>query len=130
MLLSKYQGRIQIYVSLQAFGEQILTPFSSGAIGGGNQGAMFGLGNRVSTAIRARNPARNYIVGIAGSVRAPEFGTVTDYALNGARIPYVFTIRLPAGGASGFEPPTTAISGIGSETFYGLLEFGLYLAGQ
>jgi hypothetical protein len=130
MILGKYSGRITAYVSLQAFGEQILTPFSSENVGGGDQVAILNVANRIANAIRLRNPARNYVTGIGGALRTPQFGTVTDYALGQVRVPYVFTIMLPSGGASGFEPPTTQISSIGSETFYGLLEIGYYLIGQ
>lgn len=130
MVLGKYAGRVTMYVSLQAFGEQIVTPFSSENVGGGNQAAMMAVANRVRNVIQGRNPSRNYVTGIAGSLRAPEFGTVTDFALSQVRVPYVFTIFLPAGGSTGFDPPTTQIAGIGSETFYGLLELSKYLMEQ
>lgn len=130
MVLGKYAGRITMYVSLQAFGELILTPFSSDNVGGGDQAAMLNVANRVRAAIQARNPVRNYSVGIAGGLRPAEFGTVTDFALSQVRVPYVFSIFLPAGGVTGFDPPTTQIAPIGSETFYGLLELAVYLIGQ
>lgn len=119
-----------MYISLQAFGELIVTPFSNDNIGGGDQVAMTNVANRIRNAIHGRNSARNYQVGIAGGLRPAEFGTVTDFALSQLRIPYVFTIFLPAGGVTGFDPPTTQIAPIASETFYGLLEPALYLMGQ
>lgn len=130
MSSSKYAGRVTAYISLQAFGEQVLMPFSSSNIAGGNTIALTNVANRIATAIQGRNPQRNYQVGVGGALRAPQSGTSTDYALGFVGIPYVFTLMLPSGGASGFDPPTTVISSIGSETFYGLLEVPLYLIGQ
>lgn len=130
MVLGKYAGRITMFISLQAFGEIIATPFSSDNVGGGDQAAMINVANRIRSAIQGRNAARNYVVGIAGGLRPAEFGTVTDFALSQVRVPYVYTIFLPAGGATGFDPPTTQIAPIGSETFYGLIETAYYLIGQ
>lgn len=130
MVLGKYAGRITMYISLQAFGELITVPFSSDNVGGGDHPRMINVANRIRDAIQGRNPSRNYVVGIAGGLRDPEFGTVTDFALSQVRVPYVYTIFLPAGGVTGFDPPTTQISPIASETFLGLLQPALYLIGQ
>jgi hypothetical protein len=69
---------------------------------------------------------RNYQVGIAGLLRTLERGTATDNALMSTRAEYVYTIMLPAGGSSGFDPPATAIRGVANETFPGLLLLGSY----
>lgn len=122
----KFTGRVRTFVSLEAFGEQILTPFSHAAIGGGNQPTLVNLANRIADAIRAQNPLRNYHIGIAGLLRAPESGTAIDNALMETRAEFVYAIRLPAGGPTGFDPPTTAIRGIANETLPGLLELGLF----
>lgn len=116
-------------MSLQAFGEQVLMPFSHTGSGGGNQALLTSLANRFAAAVRNQNPQRNYQVGVGGVLRSPQSGTVTDYALGFLGIDYVYTIMLPRGGVSGFDPPTSAIKEIGGETFYGLLEFANFLIG-
>lgn len=125
---SKYAGRIRSYVSLQAFGQQILMPFSHSNVAGGNTVALTNLANRIAARIQTIN-SRPYQVGVAGALRTPQSGTSTDYALGFIGIPYVYTFTVPSGGSTGFDPPTTLISGVGSEIFYGLLEIANYLIG-
>lgn len=116
----KYAGKILGYISLQAFGEQILVPYNYFNIGGGNNAIKITLANTAANAIRGVNPSRNYQVGIGAALNAPQFGTSTDYAKGTRLIEYVFTFRLPRGGTSGFEVPPTQIAGISRETFAGL----------
>lgn len=128
MSTSKYAGRISSYISLQAFGQQVLMPFSHSNLAGGNTVALTNLGNRIASRIQSIN-GRPYAVGVGGALRSSQSGTSTDYALGFLNIPYVYTFMVPGGGSSGFDPPTTIISPVGSEIFYGLLEIPLYFIG-
>lgn len=126
MVTGKFSGRARTFVSLLADGEQILTPFSYSPNGGGNQQALINLANRISDAIRGRNPLRNYQIGIAGILRPLERGTATDNALMETRAQYVYSIYLPGGGPNGYDPPASSIQPIANETFPGLLMLGTY----
>lgn len=125
----KFAGRVVMYVSLQAFGEQILLPYNFIGSGAGNQAALTNLANRIANAIRAVNPARNYQIGVGGVLRSPLFGTSTDYAKGTRGYQYVLTLNLPAGGASGYEVTVQDMPAILNETYEGLLQLGYYLAG-
>jgi Zinc carboxypeptidase len=105
-------------------------PFSHGNVQGGNPVVLTNLANRVAAEIRRINPARNYQVGVGGALRTAQYGTSTDYAIGYEGIQYVYTIMLPSGGVTGFDPPAASISGIAGETFYGLLQFAYYAIGQ
>jgi hypothetical protein len=126
---AKYLGRVAMYISLQAYGEQILLPYNYFNIGGGNTAALTAVANRAVAAIRTRNPARNYQVGIGAALRATQRGTSTDYVKGRVGIEYVFTYMLPrGGGATGFEVTEAELPGIVSETFFGLHEMALHLS--
>lgn len=125
---SKYIGRVSLYISLQAFGEQVLTPFNFNTNAGGNTAIINDLANRFANAVNAANPARNYQVGIGGSLRGIQHGTSTDYAIGGRGIPKALTILLPRGGASGYEVAAIDIQSIAGETFIGLEQIALHFA--
>lgn len=112
-----------MYLSLQAFGNQILTPYSYARVNYPENRRLQILGYNVAAAIR-RTYGRWYQVGQgARLLRSPEFGTSTDYAFGAAKIPAAFTIKLPRGGPSGFEVPANQLDRILSETFPGFLDF-------
>ncbi|KAG5675311.1 hypothetical protein PVAND_005222 [Polypedilum vanderplanki] len=126
----KYLGRVAMYISLQAFGEQILLPYNYFNIGGGNTAALTAVANRAIAAIRSRNPARNYQVGIGAALRGTQTGTSTDYVRGRVGIEYVFTYMLPRGsGATGYEVTEAEMFAILSETFLGLHEMAAHVAG-
>jgi hypothetical protein len=128
---SKYLGRVAMYISLQAYGEQILLPYNYLNIGGGNTAALTAVANRAIAAIRTRNPARNYQVGIGAALRTPQQGTSTDYVKGRVGTEYVFTFMLPRGsGPSGFEVTEAEMPALLSETFLGLTEMAAYLSEQ
>jgi hypothetical protein len=116
----KYANRVTVYISLQAFGQQILLPYNYFNTPGSNHAAKLAIANQAATAIRAVNPARVYSVGIGAALRGNSFGTSTDYAKGFLTIDNVFTFMLPSGGTSGFEVPESEITGISAETFAGL----------
>jgi hypothetical protein len=127
--LSKYIGRVSMYISLQAFGEQILLPFNYANVDGGNTEELTAVANRAIAAIRSRNSARDYEVGVGASVNGIQKGTSGDYAKGSASVEYVFTFMLPAGsGSSGYEVSEAELPGIISETYHGLREMAVYLA--
>lgn len=121
-LIKKYQSQIKMYLSLQSFGNQILTPYNYAVEDYQGQRELTRLGYRVAEAIRKINRT-TYRVGVGARLLAsPEFGTSSDYAFGAAKIPAAFTIKLPRGGETGYDVPEDKLDGILTETFVGFLE--------
>lgn len=116
-----------MYLSIQAFGQFIMTPYNHVPAGGFNFFELQNLGRRVSSAIQSVN-SRVYQVGTGGGLAGTEPGTPSDFAFSRG-INLSFTWRLPRGGTTGFDVPEREISGIVAETFVGFLEFANHVAG-
>lgn len=116
----KYANRVSVYISLQAFGQQILLPYNYFNTVSGNHAAKLALANQAATAIRTLNPSRVYSVGVGAALRGNSFGTSTDYAKGFLTVEYVYTFMLPRGGTSGFEVPEAEMPAILNESFAGI----------
>lgn len=126
-LLEKHDGRISMYLSLQAFGQQILTPFNYAPEVGQNHQELISLGEEVAKKIHSYND-RTYTYGAGGRLlENPEHGTSSDYAYGAKNVPLAFTIKLPGGGENGYEVSEDQLDGILTETWFGFLEFVEYV---
>jgi Zinc carboxypeptidase len=112
-----------MFLSLQAFGQQITIPYNYVAIGSQNQAVLTTLGNQVAAAIRSQPAQRTYAVGVGGALNGLESGTSLDFAYELRRIVKSFTMRLPRGGATGWDVPAAQLPALMSETFEGILVF-------
>ena len=110
-----------MFVSLNAFGQQITIPYSYISVGTLNQAMLTTLGNQAAAAIQSAPAGRDYTVGVAGVLNGIEHGTPIDYSYESVGITRSYAFRLPAGGSTGWDVPETQISAICSETFRGFL---------
>lgn len=117
-----------MYLSLQAFGQQIAIPYNYFAVGTQNQAALQNLAAQAANAIRSAPGQRAYTVGVGGILNGVEGGTSLDFAYESRRIPLSFTLRLPSGGSTGWDVPENQLPAILSETFRGFLVFAQHVA--
>lgn len=117
-----------MYLSLQAFGQQITIPYNYLAVGTQNQAALLNLGNQAAAAIRTAPSQRSYAVGVGGVLSGIESGTSLDFAYEIRRIPLSFTLRLPRGGSTGWDFPQSELSPVLTEAFRGFLVFARHVA--
>lgn len=118
----------RLYLSLQAFGQQITIPYNYFPVGSQNQASLLSLGNLAADAIRSAPAQRSYAVGVGGILRGLESGTSTDYAYETRRVPLTYAMHLPSGGSNGWDAPAAQMSAILSETFQGFLVFARHVA--
>lgn len=69
-----------------------------------------------------------YTIGNTAQTLYMSSGASKDYAAGPAGINLSFTMELPAGGSSGFDPPPSRIIPIVTETFAGLRQFALFVS--
>jgi Zinc carboxypeptidase len=117
-----------MYLSLQSFGEQILIPYKYFAVGTSNQAQLLSLGNQVAAAIRTTPSQRSYTVGVGGILNGVESGTSIDFSYELRRVTWSFAMRLPRGGANGWDFPANQLKAVLSESFTGFLVFARHLA--
>lgn len=89
------------------------------------------VGKRFSDAVYLANPTAryNYTVGNAAIVLYPAFGASDDYAAySGVNLAY--TIELPPGGWSGYDPPPEELESLTHETWMGFQEMLKYVANK
>lgn len=106
-----------MYVSLQAFGQQIVFPYQSFLINPSSHARFLALATSASQAVTSRT----YAVGQASALNGLERGTSLDYAHAQRRIPLAFTIRLPRGGSTGFDFPESQLQTALGEAFRAFL---------
>jgi Zinc carboxypeptidase len=116
-----------MYLSLQAFGEQITIPYNHFPAGTQNQAQLLTLGNQVAAAIRNSPAQRSYTVGVGGVLNGLERGTPIDFAYELRRIKWSFAMRLPRGGATGWDIPENQLLATLSESFSGFLVFARHV---
>lgn len=127
-ILLRYQSQARLFLSLQAFGQQITIPYNYIAVGSQNQAALLNLGNQAAAAIRTAPSQRSYAVGVGGLLNGVQSGTSLDYAYETIRVPLSFTLRLPRGGTTGWDVLQSEISAMVSEAFRGFLVFARHVA--
>lgn len=93
-----------------------------------SQRQLMRLGQNFATAIRESHQTI-YRVGPGARLMTPEFGTSSDYAFGEAKVSVAFTIKLPRGGATGFEVPEEDLDQILTETWNGFLRLATLIAG-
>lgn len=112
-----------MYVSLQAHGQQILTPFNYAPIVGDNHEEHMQLCKDVADRIESFY-GTEYTYGPGGELlENPERGTSSDYAHGHQHVPLAFTIKLPGGGENGYDVPESDLDHILTETWFGFLKF-------
>lgn len=129
-LINKYQSQIKIYLSLQSFGTQILTPYNYAVESYRGQREITRIAYRIANAIRKINRTYYRVGQGARLLPSPESGTSSDYAFGFAKIPVAVTVKLPRGGETGYEVPEEALDGILTESFVGFLELVTAFAGK
>ena len=128
-LVEKYRSRTKMYLSLQAYGQQILTPYNYANVVGSNQQELLSLAKKMAKEIESIN-GRKYSYGVGAKLSQPENGTSSDYAYGKKKIPLTFTVRLPAGPKKKpYEVPESDLTDILTESFYGFLAGAKYVAG-
>lgn len=126
-ILISYENT-RLYLSLQAFGQQITIPYNYFPVGSQNQAALISLGHSAADAIRSAPSQRSYAVGVGGILRGLESGTSTDYAYETRQVSLTYGLHLPSGGSTGWDVPEAQMSAILSETFRGFLVFARHVA--
>jgi hypothetical protein len=106
-----------MYISLQAFGQQIVFPYQSVTIPTSQQERFLALATQAAQAITTRT----YAVGQASALNGLERGTSLDFAYAQRRIPLTFTVRLPRGGSTGFDFPEAQLQAALGEAFRAFL---------
>ena len=116
-----------MYVSLQAYGQQILAPYNYAPISGDNHEESIALAEEVAKEIHTFN-GRTYTYGIgARLLEEPERGTSSDYAHGVRHIPLAYTVKLPAGGETGYDVSEEQLDGILTESWFGFLKLAEHL---
>lgn len=113
-------------MSLQAFGQQILTPFNHNRLWQSsfdkNTNRSLKLASLVANKIYSVNGRRYQVGRGALLLKTPESGTSSDYAYGAKGIPIAYTVKLPGGRKSVFEVPESELNAILTESFEGFLQ--------
>jgi hypothetical protein len=112
-----------MYLSIQGGGQQIAYPYNYSPVPSSNEAKLYNIANLAAAAIKAKNSARIYPIGIGGVLNGVESGTPIDYAYELKQIPLSFVLRLPKGATNSYDVPANQIQGIISEAFEGFLVF-------
>ncbi|KAK4877362.1 hypothetical protein RN001_009868, partial [Aquatica leii] len=118
-------GRVRLYLSFHSHGSFILYPWGYTNISVKNEEILRDIAFTVKTAIKDFGGIE-YQVDSYNKVN-PSFGLSTDWAKDVAKINLVYTIVLPASGATGFHPNPSDIYQIVDTTFQGIKLFETYV---
>lgn len=126
-VLRKNKDRIKLYVAVHSYGEYVLIPWGyQVGLAHPNKANLTELGSKVSDAIAAINPVRNYNVGSAADLLYPASGASDDFAAGAAGIDLVYTFELS--GSNGFIVDPNEIQSIANEVFAGFRELAKWFS--
>lgn len=115
-------NQLKMYLSFQALGTQILTPFSYGNEEAKNHRQLMDLGYNISAAIRKINQTGYLVANAFRLLPRPENGTSTDYAFGSKKASAALIIKLPRGGLKGYDVPEEHLDYILPEAWAGFLQ--------
>ena len=127
-VIANYNSRLSMYLSIQAYGQQITFPYNAITIPSDRQSQFISVATAASQAMQNSPAGRFYQIGAGGSLNGVEAGTSLDYANSVHTNLLPFTVRLPSGGSNGWDVPESQIGGILNEAFNGFLVFARYVA--
>lgn len=117
---------IKVFLDIHSYGNWLLYPWGYTTTPPDNGDELQELGDRVNDAIYAVRGS-NYSVGNSNILLYATSGSGPDYAMGVAGIDLAYTLELPAGGNSGFNPEADVIESVVEETWEGLKVFHDYV---
>lgn len=117
--LKQFQGYVKFYLTLHSYGSLLIYPWGYSADLPKNWTQIHNLAQTGADAIR-KATGRRYKVGSSTRLLYAAAGGSDDYALGGLNIPYSITMELPRGGLTGFNPASSQIEKLASESWIGI----------
>ncbi|KAJ8971239.1 hypothetical protein NQ314_000801 [Rhamnusium bicolor] len=110
---------IKLYLTFHSYGQYLLYPWGYTSDLPDDNDELYALGVSVNNAIRSV-AGTTYEIGTSTNVLYAAAGGSDDYAKGVSGIELSYTIELPGGGTSGFNPPASRILPIVQETWEGV----------
>lgn len=110
---------VKLFLDLHSYGQWLLYPWAYTSDLVENIDELHYLGDRVNDAIYAVR-GTNYTVGSSNAVLYASSGGSRDWTKAVAGIDLGYTVELPAGGDSGFDPDASEIIPVVTETWEGI----------
>lgn len=113
------KDRIDMYVSLHAYSQLLLSPYGYGQVYPDNYANLQTVANKAINTIRQFR-GKEYRFGVSSIILYPAAGGSDDYAHGACGIKYAYTWELPDTGNYGFILPESEIIPTAQETVLGL----------
>ncbi|KAF5301247.1 hypothetical protein FQR65_LT00947 [Abscondita terminalis] len=120
-------SRVKLYLTFHSYGNYLLYPWGFTSALPSDEPELRSLARSVNSAI-VQAGGDSYTIGTSTNVLYAAAGGSDDWAKGVAGIQLSYTIELPGGGWSGFDPPASSIQPICRETFPGIKVYGEYIA--
>lgn len=117
---------IKLYLTFHSYGQYLLYPWGYTSALPDDWQELQSLAEDVNAAISAVDGTQ-YTIGSSTNVLYAAAGGSDDYAKGVAGIALSYTIELPGGGNYGFNPPTTSILPVVTETWEGVKVYQQYI---
>ncbi|KAJ8922113.1 hypothetical protein NQ315_004047 [Exocentrus adspersus] len=124
--LEAHSEDVKLYVAIHTYGNYILYPWSYANVVPDNAAELQIVGDLFNDAVYNYN-GHNYTVGNSAVLMGTTAGCSDDFALGGLGINLAFTLELPGGSTSSFDPPATDILWIAEEAFEGFKAWHDYI---
>lgn len=109
-----------LYLTLRAFGDYLLFPWSFLAHSTGREGVLYEVGKAAGIAIH-NHSGKRYVIGNAAHYKFPVPGASIDYAYSRTENHIAYMMMLPGGGEKGYDPPTSSIKPYVEESWIGIV---------
>jgi len=123
------QDNIKLYLTFHSYGEYLLFPWGFTSDLPDDFDELQALGESVANTIR-QVYGTVYTVGTSTNVLYAAAGGSDDWAKGVAGVELSYTVELRGGGRNGFDPPTSDILPIVTETWAGLKAYHHYIQGK
>lgn len=117
---------IKLYLTFHSYGQYILYPWGYTSNLPSNWRTLDALAQDVNKAIMAVR-GTTYTIGSSTNVLYAAAGGSDDWMMS-VGVPLSYTIELPGGGSTGFNPPASSILPIVTETFPGIQVYADYVS--
>ncbi|KAJ8950620.1 hypothetical protein NQ318_010819 [Aromia moschata] len=121
-LFAAYKGRIKLFVDVHSYGQLLLYPYGFTDDPPDNVDELLELGLRFNASVSSVR-GTTYSVGNSLTLLYAVAGGSRDYAYAVGEVDLTYTLELPAGGSSGFNPEESEILPVVTETWEGIKTF-------
>ncbi|XP_017775265.1 PREDICTED: carboxypeptidase B-like [Nicrophorus vespilloides] len=121
-IVGKHGEQIKLYLTFHSYGQYLLYPWGYTSALPENWKEHDDLGHAVDKAISAV-AGTSYTIGSSTNTLYAAAGGSDDWVKGVGGVPVAFCIELPGGGSWGFDPPTSMIHPVVTETWEGVKVF-------